>query len=233
MKNSCWKGVFKLGMQSLALRRGSGGQCLLFEEIYLGGEIIFGAALELCYCGGVLPLLKPLPVFRELQLLGKAAGTGEAKVSTWQRSSASVLHTLARPKTQSSWSWCAGACRRGEWEAIGTASREQLSTEVTHLRAPGFQWGILNFWLFLCHHPHDSAKATHLPNSNCSVWTRSEQGRSSQVLNRGCLPFQGDSLVWCHVAASSRKDKGVEMRICSDTAVQWFTFLAHFCPRRV
>lgn len=70
----------------------------------------------------------------------------------------------------------------------------------------------------LCHHPHDSARATHLPNPKRSVWTQSEQGRSSQLLNRGCLPFQGGSLVWCPVPASSRKDEGVEMRICVDTA---------------
>lgn len=86
MKNNWWKGVFKLAMQSLALRRGSGGQCLLFEEMCLGGEMISGGALESHYCDGVLPCSKPLPIFRELQLLGKAAGRGEAKVSTWQRS---------------------------------------------------------------------------------------------------------------------------------------------------
>lgn len=77
MKSNCWKGVFKLGMQSLALRKGSGGQCLLLEEMCLGGKIIPGAALESCYCDGVLPCLKPLLILRELQLLGKAARAGE------------------------------------------------------------------------------------------------------------------------------------------------------------
>lgn len=52
----------------------------------LGGEIISGAALESGYRDGVLPCLKPLPIFWELQLLGKAAAAGEAEVSTWQRS---------------------------------------------------------------------------------------------------------------------------------------------------
>lgn len=51
-ENLAWKITsgkvfFKLGVQSLARRTSSGGQCLLFEEMCLGGKIISWAALEL------------------------------------------------------------------------------------------------------------------------------------------------------------------------------------------
>lgn len=177
-------------MQSLALRRGSGGRCLPFEEVCLGWEIISWAALEFCYCDGVLPHVKSLPIFRNLQLLGK--GTGEAKASTWQRSWASVLRALAWPGRPSK----VGTGVQEPAEEVSGHWHSQQGTAEPRNDSPGSCWVILIFWLFLCHHPPDSAKATHLPNSNCAVETQSRQGRRSEVLNRWCLPLNFRVTPW-------------------------------------
>lgn len=112
-------------MQSLALRTSSGGQCLPFEEMCLGGKVISWAALELCY-DGVLPRLKSLPISRELQLLGKATGTGEAKVSMWQRSQASLLRALAWPETARE---VGNSARELAKEASGHGHGQQVTAE--------------------------------------------------------------------------------------------------------
>lgn len=102
-------------MQSLALRTSSGGQCLLFEEMCLGGKVISWAALEFCCYHGVLPCLKSLPTARELQLLGKAAGAGEAKVSTTEKMSCCFVRVGSAKNAEQSWKRWAGACKGGEW----------------------------------------------------------------------------------------------------------------------
>lgn len=208
MQNNWWKGVFKLGMQSLALRRGSGGQCLLFEEVCLGGEIISWAALELCYCDGVLPHLKSVPIFRELQLLGK--GTGEAKVSTWQRSWASVLHALAWPETPSK-------VRTGVQEPAEEVSghwhsqqgrAEHRNDSLGSCWVPKGDPDLLAFPV-----PPSTRQGRSDPSPKFKLhtsdteWARQELQGAEQVMSP--IKFQGDSLVWCHVPARSRKDKCV------------------------
>lgn len=187
---------FKWGMQSLALRTSSGGQCLLFEEMCLGGKVISWAAFEFCCYHGVLPCLKSLPTARELQLLGKAAGAGEAKVSTWQRRWAAVLCTLAQPKMPSK---------------VGNGGQEPAKEVSGHWHSQQVTAEHRNDSLGSCcvrvRHPDLLAFPVPPSTQQCesdqspkfklhgldTEWARQELRGAEQVMSP--IKFQGDSLV--------------------------------------
>lgn len=133
---------FKWGMQSLALRTSSGGQCLLFEEMCLGGKVISWAAFEFCCYHGVLPCLKSLPTARELQLLGKAA---EQVKPRWAHDREDELLFCARWLSQKCWAKLETVGRSlqgGEWPLTQPAgnswAQKWLAREL--LRAGEASW---------------------------------------------------------------------------------------------
>lgn len=111
--------------------------------------------------------LKSLPTFRELQLLGKATGTGEAKVSTWQRSWASVLHALARPKTLSK----AGTGVQERAQELSGHGHSQQGTAEHRNDSLGSCWVPLRDPDLLAFPvpPSSPQCEMNLPNSHCTV----------------------------------------------------------------